>query len=139
MNIFFCRNYTVFVIWPFTPKFPTFFCKFYICFCEIFTLFCEFYSFLRKKIEFVKNVIFFGRPWVSCQCKIMCCFCLIVCLGFMFYSRIFHLYGDVTITGERLQILTMHGTQGQSSEGSLACHTSSDTGYPFIMVISEDP
>ena len=26
-----------------------------------------------------------------------------------------------------------------SSDGSLACHTFSDTGYPFIMIISEDP
>ena len=43
--------------------------------------------------------------------------------------RIFHSYGDVTITGEGLQ----------SSEGSLACHTNCDTGHPFIMVISEDP
>ena len=48
--------------------------------------------------------------------------CLFV-WGFTSHSRIFHSYGDVTITGE----------------GFLACHTYCDTGYPFIIVISEDP
>ena len=56
------------------------------------------------------------------------------------HSRIFHPYGDVTITGERLQILTYaRHSWPLSSEGSLACHTYYDTERPFIMVISEDP
>ena len=56
------------------------------------------------------------------------------------HSRIFHLYGDVTITGEGLQILNnARHSWPLSSEGSLACHTYCDTGHPFIMVISADP
>ena len=49
-------------------------------------------------------------------------------------------YGDVTITGDGLQILTyVRHSWPLSSEGSLACHTYCDTGHTFIMVISEDP
>ena len=56
------------------------------------------------------------------------------------HSRIFHSFGDVTIAGEVLQILTYaRHLWPLSSEGSLACHTYYDTGHPFIMVISEDP
>ena len=65
-----------------------------------------------------------------------------VCLfgGFSSHSRIFHLYGDVTIAGEGLQILTYaRHSWPLSSEGSLACHTYCDTGHPFIMVICQDP
>ena len=56
------------------------------------------------------------------------------------YSRIFHSYGDVTITDEGLQILnyTQH-LMPLSNEVSLACHTYCDTGHPFMMVISENP
>ena len=65
---------------------------------------------------------------------------MFVCLGFSSHSRIFHSYGDVTITGEGLQILTYaRHLRPLSHEGSLACHTYCDTGHPFIMVISEDP
>ena len=55
---------------------------------------------------------------------------------FLSHSRIFHMYGDVTIAGEGLQIFTY---VRQLIEGSFACHTYCDTGYPFITVISEDP
>ena len=56
------------------------------------------------------------------------------------HSRIFHSYGDVTIAGEGLQILTYaRHSWPLSSEDSLTCHTHCDTGLPFIMVISEDP
>ena len=60
--------------------------------------------------------------------------------GLSFLSRIFQAYGDVTITGEGLQMLTyfLH-SWALSSEGSLACQTYYDTGHPFIMVISDDP
>ena len=55
-------------------------------------------------------------------------------------SKFFHWYGDVTITGEGLQILTYaRQIWPLCSEGSLACHTHCDTGHPFIMVISEEP
>ena len=63
-----------------------------------------------------------------------------VCGVFSSHSRIFHLFKDVTIADERLQILTYARHLEQlSSEGSLACHIYCDTGHPFIMVISEDP
>ena len=59
---------------------------------------------------------------------------------FLSHSRIFYSYGDLTITGKGLQILTnARNSWPLSSEGSLACHTYCDTGYPCIMVISEDP
>ena len=62
-------------------------------------------------------------------------FCLF--WSFSSYSRIFHSYGDVTITGEGLQALTSaRHSWPLSSEDSLMCHTYCDTGYPFIMVIS---
>ena len=64
---------------------------------------------------------------------------LVVCCGFCPTLRIFHSYGDVTITGEGLQILscTRHSWPW-SSEDSLACHTYCDFGHLSIMVISED-
>ena len=66
--------------------------------------------------------------------------CFFVFGAFWSHSRICHSYGDVTIAGEGLQILTYaRHSWPVSSEGSLACHTYCDTGYPFIMVISEDP
>ena len=56
------------------------------------------------------------------------------------HLRIFHLYGDVTIAGEGLGILTyVRHSWSLSSEDSLACHIYCDTGHRFIMVISEDP
>ena len=49
--------------------------------------------------------------------------CLFV-LSFTSHSRIFHSHGEVTITGEGLQILTYaRHSWPLSSEGSLACHT----------------
>ena len=52
---------------------------------------------------------------------------------------VFHSFGDATITGERLQILTYARLLWPlSSEGSLACQTYCDTGHPFKMV-SKDP
>ena len=56
--------------------------------------------------------------------------------GFTSHSRILHLYGDITITGEGLQILTWHSWP-LSSEGSLACHTYCDMGRLFIMVMCD--
>ena len=67
----------------------------------------------------------------------------IICLfvwRFSSHSRIFHSYGDVTMTGEGLQILTYAWhVWSLSREGSLACHTYCYMGHPFIMVIFEDP
>ena len=65
--------------------------------------------------------------------------CLFV-LEFSFHSRISHTYGDHTIVGESLQILTYaRHSWPLSGEGSLACHTYCDTGHSFIVVILEDP
>ena len=67
-------------------------------------------------------------------------FCLFCLFGVFRPTREFHLFGDVTITGEGLQILTYAWHLWPlSSEGSLPCHTYYDTGRPFIMVTSEDP
>jgi hypothetical protein len=51
--------------------------------------------------------------------------------GFTSRSRIFHLYGDVTIAGEGLQNLGLCSGP-LSREGSLSCHTSCDTGPRFF-------
>ena len=59
--------------------------------------------------------------------------------GFSTHSKSFNSFGDVTITGEGLQILTFTPHSWPlSSEGSLTCHIYCDTGQPFIVVISED-
>ena len=64
---------------------------------------------------------------------------LLVRLEFQCYSRFFTpIYGEVTITGEWLQILTLtRHTWQLNSDLSLACHACCYTGHPFIMVISE--
>ena len=73
--------------------------------------------------------------------KTVCLFvCLFVCLGFSSHSRIFHSYGDfVTITGERLQVLTYARHSWPSNSWGIAYHANCDTVHPFIMTISEDP
>ena len=49
------------------------------------------------------------------------------------HSRVFHSNGDVTITGERLQILTnVRRSWPLSNEDNLGCHTYCDTGHSFI-------
>ena len=59
--------------------------------------------------------------------------------GVFLHYRIFHSFGDVTITGEGLQILTYaRHSWSLSSEGSLTCHTYCDTVQTFIMVMSDD-
>ena len=50
----------------------------------------------------------------------------------------FHSYGDVTINGEGLQILT-YTQHSMSRKGSLAWHTYCDAEHSHVMVISEDP
>ena len=73
----------------------------------------------------------------------MLCTCVVynVCLfvlEFIVPLENFYSYGDV-IAGEGLQTLTYaRHSWPLSSEGSLAYHIYCDTGYPFIMVISED-
>ena len=61
-------------------------------------------------------------------------YCLfLVWLGLLSHWRIFHSYGDVTITGEGLQNLThARHTWPLSSEGSLSCHTYCDTGHGHL-------
>ena len=53
-------------------------------------------------------------------------------LDFSSHSRIFHLHGDVIITGEDLQILTYaRHSWPLSGEGSLEYHTYCDTGSVY--------
>ena len=60
---------------------------------------------------------------------VISCLKVLVCLVFWSHSSIFYTHEDVTITCERLQILTCaQHTSLISSEGSLECHTYSDTG-----------
>ena len=61
-------------------------------------------------------------------------------LLFWFSSHSLHTFGDITITDEGFQILTyVRHSRTLSNKGSLACQTYCDSGYPFIMVIPEDP
>ena len=56
--------------------------------------------------------------------------CGVFC-GFSYNLRIFHSYGDVTITGEKLQILTYARHLWQlNSKRSLVCHTYCNTRHP---------
>ena len=65
--------------------------------------------------------------------------------GFLFrffssHSRIFTMYGDVTIAGEGLQVLTYaRHSWPLSIEGSFACHTYCHMRHPFIMVFFRRP
>ena len=61
--------------------------------------------------------------------------CLFV-YGFTSLYKIFHLYGNFIITGKGLRNLTYaRHSWSLSSEDSLECHSYSDMGHPFIMVI----
>jgi hypothetical protein len=66
---------------------------------------------------------------------IMFVFCLFIyCIPFR--SRIFHLYGDVTIAGEGLQNLGLcWAPRVFELGGSLSCHTYFDTGLGFTGLI----
>ena len=67
-------------------------------------------------------------------------FVLIVCFEVFIPLEIFHSYGDVTMTGEGLQILTdARHSWPLSTEGFLGCHTYCDTGHLCMLVISEEP
>jgi hypothetical protein len=57
----------------------------------------------------------------------------LIIYGFMPSSRIFHLYGDVTIAGEGLQNLGLcSALRAFEQGGSLLCHTCCDTGPRFF-------
>ena len=80
-----------------------------------------FYLFLYVVAVYVKGAFLYLFVW-----------------GFSLHSRIFHSYGDVTITGEGLQVLTYaRHSWPISSEGSLACHPYCDTWQPFILSSSK--
>ena len=60
------------------------------------------------------------RPFLLRDTRNTFVYCLCVFLGFTFHSRIFHSHGDITFTGEGLQILTnARHSCPLSSEGSL--------------------
>ena len=109
--------------------------------CDISTLKCcnANVSFDISNIRICKHVILRTQAW-TLHSRTLDPFQIFACLFFSSHSRFFHSYGDVTITDERMQILTyVRHLWPLSSEGSLACQTFCDTGHPFIMVISEDP
>jgi hypothetical protein len=58
----------------------------------------------------------------------------LIVYSFTSCSRIFHLYGDVTMTGEGLQNLGLDARRSGplSREGSLSCHTYCETGPRFF-------
>ena len=60
--------------------------------------------------------------------------------NFSSHLTIFHSFGDVTIAGEGLQILTYARRSWplSSHKRSSACQSYCDTGHPLILIISED-
>ena len=89
----------------------------------------NFYPILLNSFSYRKIIITTKRE--------LGCVCLLV---FVYYHTTFHSYGDITITDERLQILTYaRHSWPLSIEDSLACHNYCDTEHPFIMVISKYP
>ena len=79
--------------------------------------------------------------WETSPLPLKGCRYLPICLfvfGFSFHSIFLISFGEVTIAGEGLQILTYaRRLWSLSSEGHLAWNPYSDTGYPFIMVMSD--
>ena len=61
--------------------------------------------------------------------------CLFFWFAWVFHSRIFHSYGDVTLSGKwcKKKKTYVRHSWPMSSEGSSACHTYCDTGHSFIM------
>ena len=71
--------------------------------------------------------------------KIPLHFHMFVCLGgfFLSHSRLLNSYGDITFTGEGVQILTFaRHSWSLSSKCDLACHTYCDMGHPFTCMWS---
>jgi hypothetical protein len=64
----------------------------------------------------------------------------LIIYGFTSRSRIFHLYGDVTITCEGLQNLGLCSALGSFEQGRIfiLCHTCCDTGPPPFQSHSKD-
>ena len=81
------------------------------------------------------TILYRACPWFTLLTEKM-----IVCLRFLVQLENFTLIGDVTISGEGLQIMTYdRHLWPMSNEGYIACYTYYDTGHPYILVISEDP
>ena len=78
--------------------------------------------------------------WTWCICySFSYSFKLFICLCFFVQLENFFSYGDVTIAGQGLHILTcVRHSWPLSCEGSLACHTYCNMGHPFKIVIFED-
>ena len=94
-------------------------------------------KFAHDSVDFLINIL---RNISQASIAIHEWFIVLFVWGFSSHSRIFHSYGDVTIDGEGLQILTCaRHSWPLSSEGYLAFHIYCDTGHPFLVVISKDP
>ena len=82
------------------------------------------------------KTMYIGNLWPNQINSLFFCFVYLFVWG---YSKIIHSHGEVTTTGEGLQILTYaRHSWALNSEGSLACHTYCNTGHPFIIVIFKD-
>ena len=91
------------------------------------------FMFIKKKID-LKTLV------TPRKFQIICIILILFVWSLSSHSRTFHSYGDITIAGEGLQIVTYaRHSWPLSSEGSLTCHTHWETGLPFIMVNPEDP
>ena len=96
------------------------------------------YMYHTKDFENHETLVKYNSDNWTLFCFVRVCFCLFV-WNFSSLSSIFHWFGDSTIAGEWLHILTFsRHLWALSSEGSLACHTYCDMGQLFTMVISED-
>jgi hypothetical protein len=65
----------------------------------------------------------------------------ILMIDYLQYSRIFHLYGDVTIAGEGLQKFGLYSALRafeQEFKGYLSCHKCCDTGQRFFQSHPKD-
>ena len=101
---------------------------------------------LLMKRSFVVECLAVWKSWAPCLLDSnvavwkICLFLFLFIWSLSSHSRTFHSCGEVTIAGEGLQILTDdRHSWPLNREGSLTCHTCSDTGLPFRMVIFEDP
>ena len=100
--------------------------------------FCRQYSMYIKKCNL--NHIIYSKVIIQIEIFffILCVNYSLVFFQFSSHSKNCHSFGDVTIAGEGLQILTpVRHVWPLSSKSSLACHTYY-TGPPCIVVISED-
>jgi hypothetical protein len=71
--------------------------------------------------------------------EVKCCTDMWLMIYCFTYLKIFHLYGGVTIGGERLQNLGLYSAPSiLIRKGSLSCYTCCDTGPLFFQSHTKD-